>query len=194
MKRSISVLLVGFGVCLNAYAFFGTNSDPGRYYASTYTMPAAGTFEVAFSPNEGSLQLVLKVIRSAKSEIDVMAYSFTSAPVVDALLSAVHRGVQVNMVVDWKENRSVYAQRALSALVNAGVHVKMIDVYPIAHDKVIISDRQTTETGSFNYSKQAAEANSENVLVVWNNSQLAQVYFAHFMRNWRQGRAYLTAY
>jgi outer membrane lipoprotein-sorting protein len=41
-------------------------------YQSTnsYTVPAAGSVEVAFSPNEGSEHLVIKVIDSAKSELD----------------------------------------------------------------------------------------------------------------------------
>src|SRR5438067_9074577 len=43
-------------------------------------VPATGSIEVAFSPNEGSEALVLKVIDSAKREIRLLSYSFTSAP------------------------------------------------------------------------------------------------------------------
>ena len=66
-------------------------------YQSTnsYTVPAAGTVEVAFSPNEGSEHLVIKVIDSAKSELELLSYSFTSVPVVEALVRARHRGVKV---------------------------------------------------------------------------------------------------
>jgi hypothetical protein len=49
--------------------------------ASTSTLPATGTIEAAFSPNEGAEALVLKVINSARSEIRMLSYSFTSAPV-----------------------------------------------------------------------------------------------------------------
>ena len=48
-------------------------------------MALSGTAEVAFSPNEGSLALVLKAIDSAHSEIRILAYSFSSAPVTRAL-------------------------------------------------------------------------------------------------------------
>ena len=44
--------------------------------------------EVAFSPDEGGEALVVKVIDSAKSELRVLSYSFTSAPVTAALLRA----------------------------------------------------------------------------------------------------------
>lgn len=61
------------------------------------TLPAAGTIEVAFSPNEGNEHLVVKVINSAKTELDLLSYSFTSVPVVEALVRARHRGVVVRL-------------------------------------------------------------------------------------------------
>src|SRR5690349_10014522 len=70
------------------------------------TLPAAGTIEVAFSPNEGSEHLVVKVIDSAQTSLDLLSYSFTSAPVVEALVRARHRGVIVRLVADEKENVS----------------------------------------------------------------------------------------
>src|SRR4051794_13314564 len=86
----------------------------------SFTLPAAGTLEVAFSPNEGTEHLVVKVIDSAQSEVRLLSYSFTSVPVVEALLRARHRGVDVRVVADQKENtsadRSGKARAALSAL------------------------------------------------------------------------------
>jgi phosphatidylserine/phosphatidylglycerophosphate/cardiolipin synthase-like enzyme len=164
----------------------------------TFSMPAAGTIEVAFSPNEGGEALVVKVIDSAKSELRVLSYSFTSAPVTAALLRARKRGVEVRIVADQKNNvsedRSGKARAALSALANAGVDVRTISVYPIHHDKVIVADRRTVELGSFNYSDAAARRNSENVLVNWGNARLADVYLQHFDRNYRQAVRYETAY
>jgi phosphatidylserine/phosphatidylglycerophosphate/cardiolipin synthase-like enzyme len=164
----------------------------------SFTIPAAGTIEVAFSPNEGSEHLVVKVIDSAKSELLVLSYSFTSAPVTAALLRAKKRGVDVRLVADQRNNvsedRSGKSRAALSALVNAGVDVRTISVYPIHHDKVIIVDRQTVELGSFNYSDAAARKNSENVLVNWGNPKLAEVYIQHFERNYRQATPYTMQY
>jgi len=166
--------------------------------SNSISVPATGNLEVAFSPNEGSEALVIKVIHSARTSLRVLSYSFTSAPVTQALLEAKHRGVDVKLVADEKNNvsedRSGKARAALSALVNAGVDVRTIRVYPIHHDKVIIADEQTVELGSFNYSDAAARKNSENVFVNWNNPQLAKVYLAHFERNYRQSQPYATRY
>lgn len=161
-------------------------------------VPASGSIEVAFSPSEGSEALVIKVIDSAKSELRILAYSFTSVPLVNALLRAKKRGVDVRLVADEKNNvqddRSGKARAALSALVNAGVVVRTINVYAIHHDKVIIADRETVELGSYNYSDAAARRNSENVLVNWRNLKLAEAYMVHFERNFRQASAYQLQY
>ena len=145
-----------------------------------------------------SEHLVIKVIDSAKSELELLSYSFTSVPVVEALVRARHRGVKVTLVADYKDNvsgeRSGKARAALGALVNAGADVRTISVYAIHHDKVIIADRQTVEQSSFNYSDAAARRNSENVMVNWGNPQLAAVFLKHFDRNYRQATPYSPGY
>lgn len=167
-------------------------------HASSSSVPATGTIEVAFSPNEGAEALVLKAINSARSEIRMLSYSFTSAPVTRALIDAKKRGVDIKLVADYKNNvsedRSGKSRAALSALSNAGIEVRTIATYAIHHDKVIVVDGASVELGSFNYSDAAAHRNSENVLVNWNNPQLAKVYLAHFQRNYRQSEPYKMAY
>jgi phosphatidylserine/phosphatidylglycerophosphate/cardiolipin synthase-like enzyme len=161
-------------------------------------LPATGRLEVAFSPNEGAEALVIKVIDSAQRDLRVLAYSFTSASVTHAMLDAVKRGVDVKLVVDSKNNlsedRSGKARAALSALANAGADVRVISAYPIHHDKVIVVDGRTVELGSFNFSDAAARKNSENVLVNWDNPQLAATYLRHFERNYRQATPFVERY
>lgn len=160
---------------------------------------AAGTnLEVAFSPDGGAESLVLKVIDSAKREIRLQAYSFTSATVVKSLIQARRRGVDVKVVVDRRHNldedRSGRARAALSAIANAGVGTRTIDAYAIHHDKVVIVDGLHVQTGSFNFSGAAASRNSENVLVVWNEPRLARAYLAHWTNRWERGVEYRTRY
>jgi phosphatidylserine/phosphatidylglycerophosphate/cardiolipin synthase-like enzyme len=160
-------------------------------------MPAIGSLEIAFSPNEGAEELVVKVIDSAKSDIRVMAYSFTSAPVVRALLAARKRGVAISIVADEKSNLSdggggQKAKAAFGAMSSAGIDVRTTDAFAIAHDKVIVVDRRHTLTGSFNFSAAAENRNSENVLVNWNNPGLAGSYLMHFERNLKLSRAFIA--
>jgi phosphatidylserine/phosphatidylglycerophosphate/cardiolipin synthase-like enzyme len=153
-----------------------------------------GAIEYAFSPGESAEKLVLKVIGSAQSEIRVMAYWMTSASIVKALIAARHRGVDVAVVSDHETNvaqdKSGKAKVALSSLANAGCRVRTVSAYPVHHDKVIIVDRETVETGSFNFMKNAATKNSENVLVVWKNAELAKGYLKHWNNRFSSGKDY----
>jgi phosphatidylserine/phosphatidylglycerophosphate/cardiolipin synthase-like enzyme len=161
-------------------------------------VPATGQVEFAFSPRQGAEALVLKVIGSSRREIRMLAYALTSAPVVDALIAARKRGVDVQVLADYKENisadRSGKAHAALGALAAAGIPVRTVDVFAIHHDKVLVVDGATVQTGSFNYTQAAARSNSENVIVLWNNPALARGYLAHWEHNWRLGRAFQPAY
>lgn len=161
--------------------------------AATIQAPGDGQVEVAFSPNEGAEGLIIKVIRSAQSRIDVMAYAFTSAPITRALIDAQKRGVQVRLVADDKQNLAggdSKGRAALSALSNAGAKVYVTSEFAIHHDKVILVDGKHLQTGSFNYSASAQTRNSENVIVLWNNAGAVHAFEGHFERNLRGAKTF----
>lgn len=149
------------------------------------------SLEVAFSPRHGSLDLVLKAIESAHSEVLVAAYSFTSKPVAEAMLAAHKRGVKVMLVADEKANRRYTAAHFLA---NAGVPVRLDSNYPIMHNKFMVVDGETVETGSFNYSAAAANKNAENVLVIWHAGPLATRYAEEWHRLWNESAELQPAY
>lgn len=204
MKKIVSVLLVASLFVSPAFAKKKgiaqelESAVESAFQPGSVTVPAMGEVEIAFSPNEGSEKLVIKTIDSAKTQIRMLTYSFTSAPVVAALVRAKKRNVDVALVVDYKNNisedRSGKAKAALGTVSNAGILVRTISVYPIHHDKTVIVDGAHVETGSFNYSDAAAHKNSENVMVMWNNPKLASVYLKHWERNWKQGQDYRSSY
>ncbi|CAN7641503.1 phospholipase D family protein [Acidovorax sp. LjRoot129] len=156
-----------------------------------------GSIEVAFSPNQGAEELVLRVIDSAQGDLRVMAYSFTSAKVTAALVRAVKRGVHVYVLADKKQNlgegNTSKSRSALATLQLAGAQVRVVGAYPIFHDKVILTPR-TVQTGSFNYSQAAATRNSENVIVHWDNPELVAVYAGHFASNWKLSEPFEPGY
>jgi phosphatidylserine/phosphatidylglycerophosphate/cardiolipin synthase-like enzyme len=157
-------------------------------------VPAGQVIDVAFSPEAGSEALVVKAIASARSNIGVAAYSFTSPVVAKALLSAKKRGVDVRVVVDENGNRSKASLAALNLLAGAGIPTRTISRYAIHHDKYMVIDKTTVQTGSFNYSKAAAKSNSENVVVIWNNPDVALSYLKHWQDRFDQGKPYKPAF
>lgn len=150
--------------------------------------------EAAFSPDGQSERLVLSVIDGSQQSIRLAAYSFTSPAVVRALIAAHRRGVDVRVVVDEQGNKSKSSVAALNLLVGASIPARTVSKYAIHHDKYIISDGRTVQTGSFNYSQAAAKSNSENVIVIRDNPDLAARYMQHWESRWGQGVDYQLPY
>ena len=123
----------------------------------------------------------------AKTTVLVQAYSFTSEPIAQALVSAHQRGVHVEVILD-KSQRTENDTKA-SLVVNAGIPVFIDAAHAIAHNKVMVIDGETVITGSFNFTKAAEERNAENLLVL-HDTALAAKYSA----NWQRHRAHSQPY
>ncbi|WP_366915004.1 phospholipase D family protein [Polaromonas sp.] len=150
--------------------------------------------EVAFSPEGGSEALILKVIGAARRSVRIAAYSFTSPAVVRSLMDAKRRGVDVKVLVDDRGNRSQSSIAAMSLLAGAEIPLRVISAYAIHHDKYIVVDERHVQTGSFNYSRAAANTNSENVIAIWDNPAIAVKYLDHWENRWEQGRTFDQKY
>ena len=146
---------------------------------------AHASIQVGFSPEGSARALVLDSINHAQHSIDMMAYSFQSADIVQALVNAEKRGVVVRAVIDKKRNEGKVSQKAIAFAAANGVDVQLDGHYHIQHDKVMIIDGDTLETGSFNFAKSAEFANSENVLVIRDEPAVVAQYQAHFDSRWK---------
>ncbi|SDR63438.1 PLD-like domain-containing protein [Rhizobiales bacterium GAS113] len=49
---------------------------------------------------------------------------------------------------------------------------------------------RTVETGSYNYSYSAQRSNAENVVVLWNHTDVARAYEERFSQLWAEGHDY----
>ena len=150
---------------------------------------AKGTsIEIGFSPEGSAQSLILKVIHAARYEIRIACYSFTSQPIVDALIEAKLRGVDIKIVIDSHADNLIQTRRAIRRIRQSGIRVRYNDVYKIQHDKIIIVDQSIVETGSYNYTESAAMENSENVIVIWRSPSTAKQYLEHWLIRWNQAR------
>jgi phosphatidylserine/phosphatidylglycerophosphate/cardiolipin synthase-like enzyme len=134
---------------------------------------------IAFSPHAGATKAVIQVVSEAKQSIHLADYGFTSKRIAQALIAAHQRGVEVEAVLD-KSNATHRSEAG--ELAAAGVPVRIDSRYAIMHDKFIVVDDVTVETGSFNYTRAAEENNAENVLVLRADPEVAARYEAEWRR------------
>lgn len=154
-------------------------------YAQT-PLPSTASFDVGFSPGGTALIVVEKAIGAAQSEILMACYEFTSRDIAESLEAAAHRGVKVKIVADWKASHDRFSQ--IRILQDAGIPVRLDRRYPIHHNKFMVVDGVTLETGSFNYTTAAVKHNAENALVIWNVPQIAQIYAKEWERLWEESQ------
>ncbi len=176
-----SKFMTWMGVFTVAAAVMTLGTASGETRAGT--MPLAGcTATTAFSPNGEGVSLVVATIGSARKTIRMSTYSFTEPAIGKALLDARKRGVDVAIVVDKEHNgrRAPGTPSVARFLTENGVNVVLTRAYSIQHNKVVIVDGETVQTGSFNYSRAAQQSNAENVLVIAQCPKLASQY----LRDW----------
>lgn len=151
-------------------------------YGERYPAPAKAGIQVGFAPGGTALKLVIDLIGQARSSILVACYEFTDRDMAAAIEEAAHRGVKVRIVADGRAAKAKYSQ--VSILGAAGIPIRIATRYAIMHDKFMVVDGVTVETGSFNYTTSAYSANAENVIVLRNVPELAKIYGAEWQRLW----------
>lgn len=164
---------------------------PGR--GSFDAVPASGVIEYAFTPGGDAAGLVVRAVRSARKTVSVQAFSFTHKNIAQALIDAHLRGVKVEVIADANQIELI-EHNVIPMLAEAGVPVLLDAEHASAHDKVMVIDpdgeRPTVVTGSFNFTFAAQYRNSENLLVLRGNRELAHAY----LENWRRHRSHARPY
>ena len=155
-----------------------TTLSVSSLYAETTGVFNHAPFEACFTPHKASDKyncngLLIKHIDAAKNSILMQAYSFTSKPIASALVRAAKRGVTVIAVIDKSQVKARYSKVQL--LLDAGIPVYVDYKVAIAHNKVMVIDGQSVETGSYNFTNSAEHRNAENMLVI-KDSTLAKAY------------------
>lgn len=151
---------------------------------STAGADPAPIASVHFSPHGGCSQAVVDFLGTAHRTIRFSAYGFTLQPIAQALVAAHARGVDVQAVLD----RSDMPPRSrVNDLRAGGIPVAIDAKHPIMHDKYIVVDGQSVETGSYNYTAQG-ESNAENCLFI-RDQALAREYAA----DWATHRKHAVA-
>lgn len=149
------------------------------------TLCAGAGTSVYFSPSGGCTDAIVSQIDKAQSTIDIMMYSFTSRPIIQALEKAKERGVTIRVLLDKAQETQKYAKgRYLS---QREIAVRYDTGQGLMHNKVGIIDGKLMFTGSFNWTAQAEKYNAENLLQI-DDPALIKQYQARFELLWGNGR------
>jgi len=166
------------GVYLDEFEMLKNHNQSEHRYESP-------NLKVYFSPKGSIEDKIVDLVNSAKQTINFEMFAFTSYPIADALIDRNSAGLVVKGVLDktWG-NGSAYSK--YDYLKNGGVDVLKDGNSYTLHDKVMIIDSSIVLTGSYNYTASANSSNSENLVVLYDNT-IASKYESEFEKIYSEG-------
>jgi phosphatidylserine/phosphatidylglycerophosphate/cardiolipin synthase-like enzyme len=159
---------------------FGAKSPANTPYPEVNV--SGTTVECYFAPEDDVESQIAAELQQADKSVYFAAFTFTSDPVEEALLSKAKAGVAIEGIFESRQKSQYWAYDPLKA---AGVPV-LLDKNPnTMHHKFFIIDEDTVITGSFNPTSNANKSNDENILII-HNPDIAKLYYAEFSRMWQE--------
>jgi phosphatidylserine/phosphatidylglycerophosphate/cardiolipin synthase-like enzyme len=168
--------------------FFGPSSPANTPYSSLSIN--GELLQVYFSPEDGTADHLVELIRGAKQSIYFLVYSYTSDEIALAMIDRVKAGVTVAGVFETSQFRSNTGTE-FEHLLSAGADVRLDGNPRNMHHKVIILDGQTVVTGSYNFSASAEDRNDENTLVI-HSPEIAAQFMAEYQRIFAASQAEIS--
>jgi cardiolipin hydrolase len=141
------------------------------------------TAEAYFSPGDHCAQVIGGLFRSARRSVDVCVFTVTDDRISDAIADAHRRKVAVRIISD--NDKAGDTGSDLHRLSRRGVPVRFDRTDNHMHHKYAIFDGGRILTGSYNWTRSAAEYNEENFIVT-DDPHLLAAFSDAFERLWKK--------
>lgn len=144
-------------------------NEPQDWYEIYFTNPTCPPE----SEQQGGIdQIMADSFNDAELRIDVAVFELNAPPLVDALIAARQRGVQVRVVTD-----SDNVNQSINRLRRNGISVVEDKRTGLMHNKFAVVDGRFLWAGSMNFTRNGAYCNNNN-MVLFESPRLAANYTA----------------
>jgi cardiolipin hydrolase len=144
---------------------------------------AAVEDEVLFTPGDDCPRRIGSVLSRAGQTMEICVFTITDDRISEEILNAHHRGVKVRIVTD--NDKANDPGSDVDRLARAGVAVRRDLTEYHMHHKFAVIDDQLALSGSYNWTRGAAQYNSENLLIT-HRPQLIGQFSAQFEHLWKE--------
>lgn len=139
--------------------------------------------EACFSPGLACLDRITEALHAAERQVDICVFTITDDRITRAVLAAKARGVKVRIITD--NEKSLDRGSDVDRLGAAGVEVRIDETEHHMHHKFAVFDRSLLLTGSYNWTRSAAEFNLENI-VLTDHPELVTSFTRVFDQLWNE--------
>ncbi len=151
------------------------------YAAERDDRPSATVADALFSPGDGPLLRLCALMLHARHSVDACVFTITDDRISRAIEAAHHREVCVRIVTDHEKALDLGSD--IERLARSGILVRKDRSAAHMHHKFCVIDGTTLVTGSYNWTRSAAQDNEENMLVT-DDVRLVRPFAAAFERLW----------
>ncbi|MAG92434.1 MAG: endonuclease [Planctomycetaceae bacterium] len=129
----------------------------------TETTVTTSVAETHFSPGDDCPQRIRSLLARAKRRVEICVFTITDNRISDAVADAHARGVNVRIITD--DDKATDRGSDIDRLEGLGVAVRCDNSSYHMHHKFALFDADLLLTGSYNWTRGAAEYNEENFLI-----------------------------
>ena len=144
-------------------------------------VPQAAHSAVYFSSQDDCVGAIQGFIGRAARQLDVCVFTISDDRLTAPLLAAHRRGVRVRLLTDNDKLHDLGSDITQLHAAGLPTHIDRTDHH--MHHKFAVADERTLLTGSYNWTRSAAEYNQENFLIT-DDPALVQRYAQEFGRLW----------
>ena len=141
----------------------------------------ASRAEAHFSPGEDCLRAIVSNLRRSTRSVDICVFTITDDRITQAILETHRRGVAVRVISD--DDKAHDRGSDVAELAYRGVAVRVDSSDAHMHHKFALFDGEALATGSYNWTRSAARANQENLLIT-DDARLVRRFRATFEDLW----------
>lgn len=143
--------------------------------------------EAWFSPGFACARRLIELLRTSRRAIDICVFTITDDRISDEILRCHSRGLGLRIISD--DDKAWDTGSDIVRLREAGVPIAVDGSPAHMHHKFAIFDGATVATGSYNWTRSAANENQEN-LVVCDHAPLVRRFRDEFERLWDEMAAH----
>lgn len=134
-----------------------------------------------FSPGRDCLNAILNQISTAANSIDICVFTISDNEIRDKIEYALLKGIKVRILTDNEKTMDLGSD--IEYLFRKGAAIKVDNTAHHMHHKFAVFDKKTLLTGSYNWTRSAAQYNQENILET-NDPKALSDYQTEFDRLW----------
>ncbi len=144
---------------------------------------AASHSEAYFSPQDPCVARIVRLFESARKTVDICVFTITDDRIKNAIIAAHRRKVSIRIISD--NDKSDDLGSDIDQLDRLGVAVRVDRSEYHMHHKYAVFDQHRLLTGSYNWTRSAAEYNEEN-FVVTSDAVLVKSFRDSFEGLWQR--------